>query len=438
MTPAAKFAGLGVVLATACGQTPAPGGMRDGGARCTADLDPEACGDLSTLLLPAALPPTRGNAHADSFDAALLGFRVFFDARFSKNGNVRCESCHSVDSGFADGEAVPVKGLGAGVRNAPTTFNAARYATTLWDGRVDSLWSQPPLAFEHPDEMGTTRLEIVHLLGTLYAREYDKAFGALFDFSDLTRFPPVGKPGDPAFDAMAEADRLEVNRAVANLGKALEAYLRKVAAGPSAVDRFLAARFAADTGYGPANPYSANYDAASSGDPSLTPAQRRGLATFVNAGCRNCHDGPTLTDDAFHNLGVPARPGSAIDSGLSAESITALVESPFNAAGPFFDGQATVSPPSPALGAFRTPSLRNLTRTAPYGHDGVFATLEEVVDFHLSGGGKDPATFVGVVDPKLEPHPLSEQERGDLIEFLKALDGDYPKLPWGQWPNGNG
>jgi cytochrome c peroxidase len=82
--------------------------------------------------------------------------------------------------------------------------------------------------------------------------------------------------------------------------------------------------------------------------------------------------------------------------------------------------------------------LRNLTRTAPYGHNGVFATLEEVVDFHLSGGGKEATTFVGVVDPKLEPHPLSAQERADLIEFLKALDGDYPKLPWGQWPNGNG
>jgi cytochrome c peroxidase len=443
MTPLAKVAGAGVVLVAACGPAHAPERAAiEGGSgavrHCTEDLDGEACGDLSALLLPAALPPARGNAHAESFDAALLGFRVFFDARFSKNGDVRCESCHSVDSGFADREAVPVKGLGPGVRNAPTIFNAARHATTFWDGRVDSLWSQPLLALENPDEMGTTRLEIVHRLGTLYAREYEKAFGALHDFSDAGRFPPAGKPGDPAFDTMTSDDRLEVNRAVANLGKALEAYMRKIAAGPSAVDRFLAARLGVDIGYGPPNAYSAPVSVADGGDSVLTAAQRRGLATFVNTGCLNCHAGPTLSDDAFHVLGVPALPGKPADAGLSPESVEALGESPFNAAGPFFDGRGTLSLPSPEPGALRTPSLRNLTRTAPYGHDGVFTTLEDVVDFHLAGGGKDPSTFVGTVDPKVEPQTLSEEERADLLEFLKALDGDYPKLPWGQWPNGNG
>jgi cytochrome c peroxidase len=79
-----------------------------------------------------------------------------------------------------------------------------------------------------------------------------------------------------------------------------------------------------------------------------------------------------------------------------------------------------------------------LKASAPYGHNGVFATLEDVVDYHLQGGGKDSSTFVGDLDPLLKPHDLSKDDRANLIEFLKALQGDYPGLPWGQWPAGNG
>jgi cytochrome c peroxidase len=395
------------------------------GAACTESLDPEACGDLSALLLPAALPPSRGNAHADSFDAALLGFRVFFDARFSKDGTVRCESCHSVDHRFADAEPVPVKGLGTGVRNSPTVLNAARHRTTFWDGRVDSLWSQPLEAFENPDEMGTTRLEIAHLVQTLYAREYQKAFGPLLDFSDAARFPAAGKPGDTGFDSMTAGDQLEVNRVVANLGKALEAYMRKLAAGPSHFDRSLALRLGvADAGYGPANAYSAGYPASDGGAANgFTRGQLRGLVAFVNARCSACHGGPQLSDDALHDIGVPPLPGHEPDEGLTAAAIGRLEHSPFNAAGPFFDGgPLPVEIPELQDGAFRTPSLRNLRDSAPYGHNGVFATLAEVVDFHLDGGGSD----------------LSAEDRAALIEFLESLEGDYPALPWGQWPNGNG
>ena len=391
---------------------------------CTEALAADDCGDLSALLLPLELPASRGNAHADSFDAALLGFRVFFDARFSKDGTVRCESCHSVDHGFSDAEAVPVKGLGPGTRNAPTVVNAARHRTTFWDGHGDSLWSQPLMAFENPNEMGTTRLEIVHLVQTLYTKEYEEEFGNLPDFSDASRFAPVGKPGDAAFDAMTAEDQLEVNRVVANVGKALEAYVRKLAAGPSRVDRYLAQRLGID-GYGAAD--------------ELSLTERRGLAVFVNAGCLDCHRGPTLSDDKLHNLGVPALADQAVDEGLTESAVDELTQSVFNAAGPFFDGgPATVEPPKPLPGAFRTPSLRNARGSAPYGHDGTFATLEDVVDFHLSGGGRDPNTFAGSVDPALVPRDLSAQDRKALLEFLDALDGDYPPLPWGQWPNGNG
>jgi hypothetical protein len=68
----------------------------------------------------------------------------------------------------------------------------------------------------------------------------------------------------------------------------------------------------------------------------------------------------------------------------------------------------------------------------------VFKTLEEVVDFHLAGGGTDANTFVGTVDPKLQKVEMSAEDRAALVKFLKALDGEYPSLPWGAWPGGNG
>lgn len=393
-------------------------------ATCLEGVSAESCAKLQELILPATLPPARGNEHAEEFNSALLGFHVFFDSRFSKTTNVRCESCHSVDHAFGDDMPVSMAGLSPGVRNAPTVFNAARYETFFWDGRADTLWSQPLFAFENPTEMGFSRLEIAHLLGAVYADEYADAFGALPDVSDLTRFPAAGKPGDAAFDSMSAGDQATVNEVSANLGKALEAYMRKVATGPSPVDAYLAGKFGAAP--------------ASSASP-LTDQQARGVVVFANSGCLQCHTGPQLSDNQFHNLGVPTTDPSVLDQGRSEQALETLENNPFNASGHFFDGAATGIDTAPVLlGGFRTPSLRNLPKSAPYGHNGTFSTLEEVVDFHLKGGGTDAATFVGSVDVKLQPVQLSDEDRAALLEFLKALAGSYPALPWGQWPNGNG
>jgi cytochrome c peroxidase len=427
------FASLAAISA-AC--SPAHGAAPQ--ATCLEGVSSEDCEKLRAIVLPDSLPPARGNEHADEFSAALLGFHIFFDSRFSKNLNVRCESCHSVDYGFADNQAVPVAGLGPGVRNAPTVFNAARYATFLWDGRADTLWSQPLFAFENPAEMDFTRLEIVHLLNKLYTKEYVAAFSELPDFSDLSRFPARGVPGDVAYDAMSDEDKDTVNSVVANVGKALEAYLRKIATGPSLVDHYLRKMFPApedglDAGVPPAN--TAPVEVA-----QLSPEQERGMAVFARSGCLECHGGPQLSDNQFHNLGVPASPGQALDLGRSEAAIAILQENPFNAAGAFFDGPRGDAPRvTPAVvGGFRTPSLRNLPKSAPYGHNGSFATLGDVVDFHLRGGGDDPTAFSGTLDPLLKPVNVSSEDRAALIEFLTGLAGSYPALPWGQWPAGNG
>jgi cytochrome c peroxidase len=395
---------------------------------CPQGLDEQACAQIRAFVLPSALPAAKGNAVADNEKAAILGFRIFFDIRFSQDQRVRCESCHSVDHGFADNQAVPTLGIGKGTRNAPTVFNAARHSVYLWDGRADSLWSQPLIALENPNEMNFSRLEVAHAVLKFYPADYQRVFGAGPDLSDAQRFPAAGKPGAPTFDGMSAADQETVNMVFANVGKALEAYIRKVATGRSRADGHLLWMFDdASTGMG-AGPNGV-----------LTPTEARGMVVFAKAGCFDCHNGPNLSDEAFHNLGVPSVPEAGLDEGRSELALAQLAESPFSAAGEFFDGDSKVSAPAPAvLGGFRTPSLRNLGRSQPYGHNGAFATLEDVVDFHLEGGGSDPNHYLGKVDPRLKKVELSADDRAALIAFLKALDGAYPALPWGQWPSGNG
>ena len=377
-------------------------------------LSEEACGEARALRLPDALPASRGNAFADHPDAALLGFRVFFDARFSSNQEVRCASCHMPERKFHDGRQT-ARGLGRVTRNSPTLLNAAWLGWQAWDGHADSLWAQPLSALESPAEMDFTRLELAHRIRASFRVPYESVFGPLPPLEDPARFPARGAPGSAAFDGMAPEDQRAIHRVAANVGKALEAYQRKLAAGPSALDRHLA------------------------GEPdALSPEAVRGLAVFMRAGCAGCHGGPLLTDERFHNLGVPALPGDAPDPGRR-QGLARVMEDPLNALGAFHDGP----PEDPSeryraaaadLGAFRTPSLRNVGLSAPYGHNGAFATLEEVVDFHLRGGGRGGAGFLGEVSPKLEARRLTAEERTELLAFLRSLDGRYPEPPWNNWP----
>lgn len=133
----------------------------------------------------------------------------------------------------------------------------------------------------------------------------------------------------------------------------------------------------------------------------------RGMALFKGkARCILCHNGPNFTDNRFYNLGVP-------QVGPRKEDL----------------GRYDVTRMEHDKGAFKTPTLRSIAETAPYMHDGVFKTLEEVVDFLDQGGGQNPN-----LSPMLKPLGLTQQEKGDLIAFLKSLKGEpikfeMPKLP---------
>jgi cytochrome c peroxidase len=133
----------------------------------------------------------------------------------------------------------------------------------------------------------------------------------------------------------------------------------------------------------------------------------RGMTLFKGkARCILCHNGPNFTDNQFHNLGVPQE--GPMKEDLGRYYVTRLERD---------------------KGAFKTPTLRSVTETAPYMHDGVFKTLEEVVDFLDKGGGSNPN-----LSPLMKPLGLTKDEKGDLIAFLKALSGEpvkfeMPKLP---------
>lgn len=356
--------------------------------------------------MPAALPPAVGNAKADDRDAALLGFRIFFDARFSSNLQVRCATCHVPERDFHDGQPTST-GLATVDRNSPSTLHAAWQRWQTWDGKADSLWSQPLGAFENPKEMNFTRVEIAREIAADFRTRYETVFGALPPLDDTARFPARGKPGDPAWEAMSPADQLEINRVVANVGKALEAYMRKGSHGTGRLDLYAQG----DAGV-------------------LTRQEEQGLVVFFKAGCDGCHSGPTLSDDDFHVLGVPPAPGKQVERGRAA-GLEQLAGSPFSVSGPFHDGPAVAAARAPTAadeGAYHTPTLRNVTRTGPWGHNGTFATLEEVIDFHLKGGE-------GKVDPKLKPVKLTADERLALIAFMSALEVEDPPSPWNNWPD---
>lgn len=140
---------------------------------------------------------------------------------------------------------------------------------------------------------------------------------------------------------------------------------------------------------------------------AMDEAAVKGMALFKGkARCLLCHNGSNFTDNQFHNLGVP-------QDGPMKEDL----------------GRFYVTRQEGDKGAFKTPTLRSITETAPYMHDGVFKTLEEVVDFLDKGGGKNPN-----LSPLVKPLGLTQEEKADLIAFLKALTGEkvkfeMPKLP---------
>jgi cytochrome c peroxidase len=366
---------------------------------------------LSFALASLGAPPADpGNRWADDANAAELGQRLFFDARLSSNGQVSCASCHDPGKEFQDGTAL-AKGVGTTDRRTMPVAGTAYSPFLFWDGRKDSQWAQALGPLESAVEHGGSRAQYAHVIAAHYRDDYERLFGPL---PDLRRVPQAAGPvadatARNAWNRMAQADRDAATQVFVNIGKAIAAYERRIEYGPSRFDAFLAAW--KKDGAPPAG--------------ILTADELAGFALFTGpANCTQCHNGPLLTNNEFHNTGVPMRQGLPEDRGRIV-AVGAVKADEFNCRSRWSDAKTEdcaelefLAPAAaPLERAYKVPSLRNVAERAPFMHAGQFATLAEVLNHYNTA----PAAPKG--HSELQPLGLSSAELRQLEAFLRTLSG---------------
>lgn len=378
-------------------------------------LDPEARRAVLASLRRTDLGEDPSNPYDGDGEVVALGRALFFDVGLSANGRVSCATCHPPDRGTVDG-LERSSGVGTSARHTPAIVGCQQGPWFGWDGRADSLWAQALGPFEGADELGSDRLAVVRGATTRHRDAWVDAYGEPPDLSDVLRFPAHARPRrrasdrplQAAWDAMTPEDRDVVDAAFVRVGQAIAAYEWTLQPTDARFDRYV--------------------DAVLAGDPSggghLADREVRGFDVFVGAGCRDCHSGPFFTDRGFHNLGVP-EPERGFDPGRRSGA-EAVLQSPFRCGGAHAPSRSCaeleyLDPGFPDfVAAFKTPTLRNVARTAPYFHTGAAPTLEDVVDFYDDLDDPPPAGHRELI---LEPLGLSDADAADLIAFLGTLDG---------------
>ncbi len=339
------------------------------GLLCASNLKPNSLLGLPKLSIPAD--------NLQSAEKIALGKQLFNDKRLSLDGSISCASCHNKDRAFTDGQPVAV-GIKqqTGFRNAPTVVNAAFYQALFLDGRAGSLEDQALGPFLNPVEHGLkNRQKIADIVNQ--DPYYQKQFSEVFNVTDIT----------------AE-----------QVAQAIASFERTLIAGNSAFDRYL---FGRDR-------------------QALTTSEARGMRLFRRKGnCANCHEisgkDALFMDNRFYNLGI----GFAKVNLQIAEFVQTLRAGKSVHDFSFTDaqqaelGRFNVTHIIADIGKFKTPTLRNIALTAPYLHDGSAKTLEEVVEYYDKGGDKNP-----FLDSAIFPLHLTDQEKQDLVAFLKALTSE--------------
>ena len=339
---------------------------------CTATLASQASEVLSPSLLGLPAPSAGHKDALESRAQAVLGKRLFFDARLSADDKIRCASCHQPEKAFSDGLRVS-QGIGdrTGTRNAPSLINVVFASSLFWDGRRDTLEAQALDPFINPNEHGLVSIDAL-----VEKARADKTYRDAF----------VSAFGREKQAISAERIRL-----------AIAAYLRTLVAGGSPADRYL---------YGDEKN-------------ALTPTAVRGLELFRGrAGCTECHvigaRDAMLSDGKFHSLGVGMEDIRANLAELATRAVrragpldhTVLQDVELAELGRFL---VTRDPHD--IGKFKTPSLRNVALTAPYMHNGRVATLEEAVEREIY--------YRGLTTNR--PLIVTPNEQADLVVFLRSL-----------------
>ena len=360
---------------------------------------------------------TSGNVEklSQNTDARAIGKKLFFDSQLSKNNSISCSTCHQPDRNFTDGLSTSI-GLEPLTRNAPTLVGSGAQRWFYWDGRRDSLWSQALVPMEAPAEMGNTRTRIAQYITQDYLGEYETIFGS-------TPPLPKGLPMEatPAGTAVQKTAwqslplniRERINRIFSNTGKLIAAWEASLTHQPTRFDLFV--------------------DLLSEGNTSgaheiLNENERAGLKLFINnkTQCMNCHNSPLFTNHGFHNIGTGMSKNGDMDFGRMIGSQMVLMDE-FNCGSQYSDSQSNACRElkysnenghgSNTRGAFKVPTLRGLSRTAPFMHDGRFDSLEEVMDFYIN-----PPAATNTMRHELPTlNHLTEEDKKNLIAFLNTL-----------------
>jgi len=307
---------------------------------------------------------------------AELGRQLFFDPRLSGSGQIACASCHEAELGWSDGRTTSFgHGRAMLTRNSPTLNNIWARTSLFWDGRVKTLEDQVMMPIVAQDEMRSDPDEVVKRLAA--DPKYVRRFKAVFDDG-----------ADPAKADDAKAVTME------RVAKAVATFERTIVSRTSAFDRFLKGK----------------HDA-------LSDSAVRGLHLFrTDARCANCHMGPTFSDEQFHNLGLTYY-------GRKLQDL----------------GRYEVTKDARDVGAFKTPSLRNLPRTGPYMHNGLF-DLDGVLRMYNVGMPNirpkpeqkgDP--LFPVKSPLLKPLALNGRDLEDLRAFLDSLQETRLRVRPAEW-----
>ena len=344
------------------------------------------------------LPSDPSNRFADDPRAAALGARIFFDTRFSDNGEVACATCHQPEKYFTDGLPLS-KGIGETGRGAPSLIGTAYSPWLYWDGRRDSHWAQALVPLETPVEHGFDRRRVLGVIAADadYRADYEAVFGKL--------------PGEAD-------DEDSINRAFANVGKAIAAFERSFLPAPSRFDAYV-------KGIG---------EGTGDKESKLSPDEIAGLRLFIGetTQCTRCHNGPLFTNFEFHNIGLIRlkRGVRKYDVGR-IKGVKQALASPFRCDGPYSDAEPGQCKELEFVrtwgmeltGAFKVPTLRNVAETAPYMHDGRFQSLRDVLEHYRKAPGG------GLGHQELNALELTDLQLEQIAAFLGTLTGPAPSAP---------
>ncbi|MBU6950847.1 cytochrome-c peroxidase [Hahella sp. HN01] len=390
------------------------------------DADRDFIARFSLSALPE-LPAAPSNKYADNEEAAELGRMLFFDRSLSGNGQVSCAQCHNPQLYFTDG-LPQSQAIGTTRRSAPSIPGAIYGPWQFWDGRTDSLWAQALSPMEDQNEHGLDRTSAAKAMATDYREEYVKLFGDANDLDavsglTLPASPKVAGDAEKNWSQLSAAQQEAVNRVFANMGKAIMAYERKLKLPPARFDQFI------------------DLLEKKAGEDKLKTVMSadeiQGMRLFMGkANCASCHNGPLFTNFEFHNIGAPEPDVKQVDLGRF-QGVNDLTKNEFTCLSPVSDAEleqceemAFLKKQGPELvGAFKTPSLRNVAATAPYMQAGQFATLQDVVQHY----NKPKPPYYDREQHPSRPHfdiiplGLTEEELAQLVAFLGSLTSPLPK-----------